>query len=222
MRKKSEAARQRGSEAVAKAAAPRWTSEPETAAAIGVTRAALSHWRRVMNLPTPECWQRAGNDRLMYDAAACAKWRAENLEPERSGRVAKCSSGQVRGKKSPPPSGGVPKAAAPSVTPPLDHSTTSPLPAVAGHVAAKAESEKLRTQLLEIELGRKRGRLLEAGEVEAAWSAGLTRVRRAAMGVPARVVSELAGSHGLSVEQERALIDSLVKGLDAAIAGAAG
>ncbi len=191
------------------AAAPRWTSEPETAAAMGVSRAALSHWRRVMNLPTPLCWQRSGSGRLMYDASACAKWRAENVEAERSGRAGRSTKGQMKA--------GRPQAAAPPVPDPQ-----SPVPAVAGHVAAKAESEKLRTQLLEIELGRKRGQLLEAGEVEAAWSAGLTRVRRAAMGVPARVVSELAGSHGLSVEQERALIDSLVKALDAAIAGAAG
>lgn len=191
--------------------APRWMTEVETAAAIGVTRAALSHWRRVMSLPTPLCWQRSGSGRLMYDASACAKWRSENVEAERSGRAGRSAKGQVKA--------GRPQAAAVPAPPVPD--PQSPVPAVAGHVAAKAESEKLRTQLLEIELGRKRGRLLEAGEVEAAWSAGLTRVRRAAMGVPARVVSELAGSHGLSVEQERALIDSLVKALDAAIAGAA-
>ena len=156
----------------------------------------------------------------MYDASACAKWRAENVEAERSGRAGRSAKGQmVKG-----PKGQMkdirPKAAPVRSSPVPD--PQSPVPSVSGHVAAKAESEKLRTQLLEIELGRKRGRLLEAGEVEAAWSAGLTRVRRAAMGVPARVVSELAGSHGLSVEQERALIDSLVKALDAAIAGAAG
>ena len=196
---------------------PSWLSEPETAAAMDVTRAALSHWRRVMGLPTPECWRRAGNDRIMYDAAACARWRAANVEPERSGRQAGKKAGrQAAGKKTP---AGRPVPHPPHVPPVPD--PQSPVPAVSGHVAAKADSERIRTRLLEIELERKRKELLPARDVEERWAAGLTRIRRAVMAVPARVVSALAGSHGLSVQQERALIDGLVRDLDAAIAGTA-
>lgn len=192
--------------------APQWVTEVEAAAAIGVTRGALSHWRRVLKLPSPACWQRAGNGRLMYDAAACARWREANLEPERSGRVAKQASGRTV-----PRDRQVAQRPAPEAS---EAPTPAPTPAVAGHVAAKAETERIRAKLLEIELGQKQSRLLDASEVEAAWSSGLTRVRRAAMAVPARVISELAGTHGLTIEQERAIIDRLVKDLDAAIAGA--
>jgi hypothetical protein len=197
--------------------APRWMTEVEAAAAIGVTRAALSHWRRVMDLPTPSCWQRSGSGRLMYDAAACEKWRAANVEPERSGRQAGKKAGrQAVGKKTP---AGRPVPHPPHV-PPVPRAE-HPVPSVAGHVAAKADSERIRTRLLEIELERKRKELLPARDVEEIWAAGLTRIRRAVMAVPARVVSALAGSHGLTVEQERALIDGLVRDLDAAIAGTA-
>lgn len=194
--------------------APQWMTEVDAAAAIGVTRAALSHWRRVMGLPTPSCWQRSGSGRLMYDAAACEKWRAANVEPERSGRQAGKKAGrQAVGKKTP--------AGRPVPHPPPVPSAEPPVPSVAGHVAAKADSERIRTRLLEIELERKRKELLPARDVEEIWAAGLTRIRRAVMAVPARVVSALAGSHGLTVEQERALIDGLVRDLDAAIAGTA-
>jgi hypothetical protein len=213
MRKKSEAARQRGSEAVAEAAAPRWTSEPETAAAMGVSRAALSHWRRVMSLPTPECWQRAGNDRLMYDVAACAKWRAENLEPERSGRKA---GGKAAGKKTP---AGRPVPHPPPVPSPQSPVPSTPVPAVASHAAAKADTERIRAKLLEIELARKEGKLLDADEVEATWTKELTKLRRSIMALPARGASELAGQHGFTVEQERAIINWFMKAMDAEFAG---
>lgn len=125
--------------------------------------------------------------RLLYNVEAARAWRDANLLPPRGIR------GKA-GKKRPAPG-----------------------PQQTEYLAARARNDSLKTELLSIELRKKTGKLLDADEVLETWTKGLTAIRRAVLAVPHRVVHGLAVSHGLTQDQERALILDLQRELDDAI-----
>jgi phage terminase Nu1 subunit (DNA packaging protein) len=61
--------------------------------------------------------------------------------------------------------------------------------------AERIRKEAALASLRELQLAEKRGRLLDAGQVEAAWSEQIGRIRAAVLRIPSRVALQFADPH---------------------------